>query len=132
MKVVRAGAIAVAGVLALTGTSPSRYTARQKAFYAPASTVEFVRPGLLLTIASAQIAADGTVSTIYNVSDPEGLPLDALGVNTPGPLTLHFIAAYIPNGQQQYAAYTTQITNGAATSFRRLWRAPIRAGSPPI
>ena len=43
--------------LCLTGASKKHeYSPREKAFYADASAVEFVRPGLTITINSAQIA----------------------------------------------------------------------------
>lgn len=114
VKRLRAGAIVAVGILALTGASKNPYSPHQKAFYTAASTVEFVRPGLVIKILSAQVAADGTISTTYSVSDPQGLPLDSLGISTPGPLTIRFIAAVIPKGQQQYTAYTTRVSTGAA------------------
>ena len=42
------------------------------------------------------------------------MPLDASGVSTPGPLTVRLIAAFIPKGQEQYVAYTTKVSKGAA------------------
>src|SRR5471032_605074 len=103
---VRAAAILATGVLVLTGAPKSPYGPNQKAFYAAVETVQFVRPGLKIQVQSAQIAADGTISTTYSVSDPQGLPLDSQGIDTPGPLTIRFVAAYIPKGQEQYVAYT--------------------------
>jgi OmcA/MtrC family decaheme c-type cytochrome len=105
-------AVVAVGILALAGASKSPYTPHHKAFYAAAETVEFVRPGLVIKILSAQVAADGSISTTYTVSDPQGLPLDALGITTPGPLTIRFIAANIPKGQEQYVAYTTKVSTG--------------------
>src|SRR5262249_21719842 len=72
----------------------------------------FVRPGLLVKITSAQIAPDGTISTVFSLTDPEGLPLDRTGVTTPGAVSLNFIAAYIPRGQQQYVDYVTRSATG--------------------
>ena len=106
--------IFVTTVLALTGASKSHYKPTDKAYYLPASTVEFVRPGLIVSISSAQVGADGTISATYSVADPQGLPLDASGVSTPGPLTVHLIAAFIPKGQEQYVAYTTKVSSGSA------------------
>jgi OmcA/MtrC family decaheme c-type cytochrome len=108
-----AGTLVASGLLTVVMAQNSAYTPHQKAFYADASTVEFVRPGLVITIQSAQVAADGTISTIFSVTDPQGLPLDALGVTTPGLLTLSFVAAYIPKGQEQYVAYTTTVRTAA-------------------
>jgi OmcA/MtrC family decaheme c-type cytochrome len=107
-------AILVTGILTLTGASKNPYSPHQKAFFADPSAIEFVRPGLVIKVLTAQVAADGTISTTYTVSDPQGLPLDSLGITTPGPLTIRFIAAFIPKSQEQYVAYTTRVSAGAA------------------
>ena len=93
--------------IALGAASKNPFTPRQKAYFANAATVDFVRPGLVITTKSAQVAADGAITVTYTVADPKGLPLDAVGITTPGTIPLSFVAAYIPNGQQQYVAYTT-------------------------
>src|SRR5438105_8312052 len=89
------------------------YSANTKAFYLADPTVQFVRPGLAITIQSASVASDGTISTTFKIADPQGLPLDLAGVTTPGVVTLSFVAAYIPSGQEQYVAYTTRVATGA-------------------
>ena len=100
-------------IAASLASAPRRpYSTHEKAFFADDSTVEFVRPGLVITINSAQIAADGTITTVYTVSDPAGLPLDAAGVTTPGTISLSFIAAVIPNNEEQYTSYTTRTATG--------------------
>jgi OmcA/MtrC family decaheme c-type cytochrome len=60
---------------------------------------------LLITVVSAKIASDGTISVDYKLSDPNGAPLDRSGVTTPGPISVSFLAAYIPKGQEQYSSY---------------------------
>ena len=92
------------------------YGARSKVFYANKDLVSFVRPGLVISVNSAEIAADGTISTTFTLGDPKGAPLDRLGVSTPGVVSLSFVAARIPTGQQQYVAYTTRRVSGAAVS----------------
>jgi OmcA/MtrC family decaheme c-type cytochrome len=99
--------------MSLTGQVKKPFGPHDKAFYADAASVQFVNPGLAIKILTAQVAADGTISTTYTVSDPNGLPLDALGITTPGPLSIRYIAAYIPKGQTQYVAYTTKAVTGA-------------------
>src|SRR4051812_7959491 len=94
--------------LILTGAPAARISRNQKAFYADANTVAFVRPGLVFTIESAQIASDGTISTVFRIADPSGVPLDREGIITPGAVSTSFIAAYIPANQTQYVAYTTR------------------------
>jgi len=117
----RKGAISKAILLlvlvALSLPSASRrrpYSPREKAFFADDQTVEFVRPGLTIAINSASIAADGTITATYTLTDPAGLPLDASGVTTPGAVSLSFVAAMLPNNQADYTTYTTRTQSGAA------------------
>jgi OmcA/MtrC family decaheme c-type cytochrome len=88
------------------------YTPHQKAFFLTTASVEFVRPGLTIAVQSASIAADGTITAAYTLSDPSGLPLDSAGITTPGAVSLSFIAAAIPKGQEQYVSYITRAVTG--------------------
>lgn len=108
-----AAAVIVLSVMTVGGAPKSPYTARNKAFFADPGVVNFVRPGLEITINSANIAADGTITVVYTITDPMGLPLDIAGVSTPGAVSLSFIAATIPKDQEQYVAYTTRLQTGA-------------------
>ncbi len=102
----------VAGSVALVGSSKSPYTIHDKAYYADRQVVDFVRPGLVIAINSAHISSAGAISVTYTLTDPLGLPLDAAGVDTPGVVSLAFVAADIPKGQEQYVAYTTSQATG--------------------
>jgi OmcA/MtrC family decaheme c-type cytochrome len=101
--------------LVMTGSSNGTYTPHEKAFFASPDVIAFVRPGLVITINSAQIAADGTISVVYTITDPAGLPLDITGVTTPGAISLSYVAAVLPNDQTQYTAYTTRSATGAVS-----------------
>lgn len=95
-------------------------TVHDKAYYSDPNLVNFVRPGLVVKITSATIAADGTITAHVKLTDPKGLPLDKDGITTPGNVSLSFIAAVINKGQKQYTAYTyrnvtSPITNATAT-----------------
>jgi OmcA/MtrC family decaheme c-type cytochrome len=105
-------AVAAAATLGLVGAQTAAYSPRTKAFYTDTAIVAFVRPGLLITINSAKVAADGTITTVYTISDPKGAALDAAGVATPGPVSLSFVAAFLPANQTQYTAYTTRVATG--------------------
>ena len=111
----RMAAFAALLALCLTGqTKKHQYSIHDKAFYADQALVDFVRPGLAITINSASISSAGVISMTYTLTDPNGLPLDAAGVNTPGAISLAYVAAYIPKGQEQYVAYTTASATGKA------------------
>ena len=99
----------VAGsVLLMSAPKKDSFTPRDKAYYADPSLVDFVRPGLNITIVSATVAADGTMSVRYKLTDPKGLALDRDGIQTPGTVSVSFIAAYIPKDDDQYVTYTTR------------------------
>jgi OmcA/MtrC family decaheme c-type cytochrome len=99
----------------MPGAETSHYSPREKAYYADPRVVQFVRPGLTVTILSANIASDGTISVVYTITDPAGLTLDNTGVGTPGVVSLSFVAAVLPNNQEQYTAYTTRAATGAVS-----------------
>src|ERR1035438_3345812 len=67
------------------------------------------KTGVVVKIQSAAVAKDGTITVRATIVDSNGLPLDRLGVTTPGPVSMSFIAAYIPAGQTQYVSYTTTV-----------------------
>jgi OmcA/MtrC family decaheme c-type cytochrome len=114
-RVVGSGVITLFAAIILDGSPGRTFSPHEKAFFTDAATVDFVRPGLTITINSAKIAADGTITTTYTVSDPRGLPLDAAGITTPGTISLSLLAAYIPKGQEQYTAYTSRSATGAVS-----------------
>jgi hypothetical protein len=110
---------AVCGGLILTllmnGAVTKPVDRNRKAAYADPRLVAFVRPGLVIKITSAGIAQDGTISVAFSLTDPQGAPLDRTGVSTPGAVSLSFIAAHIPQGQQQYVDYITRSATGAVS-----------------
>jgi OmcA/MtrC family decaheme c-type cytochrome len=69
------------------------------------------KTGVTPKIQSAAIAKDGTITVRATIVDSNSLPLDRLGVVTIGPVSMSFIAAYIPAGQTQYVSYTTSVSN---------------------
>lgn len=91
--------------------------------------VNFVRPGLVIKILSAEIAADGTIRTRFKLTDPRGQPLDRLGVETPGPVSVSFIAAYIPRGADKYVAYTTRTQTSPITGVSAIQAAGQNNGT---
>ncbi len=101
---------------ALLLSSPNAgFTVRDKAYYMDEKNVSFVRPGLVMKVTGATIAADGTVRANFKLTDPRGLPLDREGIVTPGTVATSFILATIPNGGTQYQAYTTRVQTSPRT-----------------
>lgn len=106
--------LALAGVVALISAPTPPFTERDKAFYADSALVNFVRPGLVMKVMGVSIATDGTVTARVRFTDPRGLPLDRLGVTTPGTIACSFILAWIrPDGQ--YWSYTTRVQTSPIT-----------------
>jgi len=105
-----AGLLLVASSLLLMSApkKTTTFTVHDRAYYADAATVNFVRPGFNISIVSAKIATDGTISVQYKLADPKGLPLDRNGIETPGTVSVSFVVAYIPKGQTQFVSYTTR------------------------
>ena len=102
----------VAGATILSSAPGPRFSKKDKAYFKDAAIINFVRPGLVFTINSASVASDGTIQTNFSMTDPQGLPLDRLGVTTPGTVSVSFVVGAIPKGQSQYTSYITrQVTS---------------------
>jgi hypothetical protein len=95
----------LAGAVGLQSEGKYTFSRRDKAYYADANVINFVRPGLVFKVSSASIAKDGTVTARVLVTDPQGLPLDRLGIDTPGTISMSLIAATIPNGLHNPHSY---------------------------
>lgn len=123
----------IAVVAAALGSTPRRtYSSHDRASYLDAATVEFIRPGLALTINSAKIAADGTITVVYTVTDPSSLPLDITGATTAGAISLSFVAAVLPGNQEQYTSYTTRTATGTMIASTQQAGADSGGVSTPV
>ncbi len=80
------------------------------------TTSSLGKTGVVVKIQSAAIANDGTITVRATIVDSDGIPLDRLGVATKGPVSMSFIAAYIPAGQSQYVSYTTTTAKATLNS----------------
>jgi OmcA/MtrC family decaheme c-type cytochrome len=112
-------ATVLAGAVTLQSESTNSFSKHSKAFYADATVINFVRPGLVFKVTSAQIAQNGTITVRVLVTDPKGVALDRDGIYSPGAVAMSFIVATIPKGKTQYTSYTVRtqtspITKGAA------------------
>lgn len=112
--------LALGGLFLMYAASASyrnSFRPTEKAFFADERTVNYVRPGLEMKVTKAEIAADGTVRAWVKLTDPRGVPLDRLGNETPGPITVSFLIAYLPANATQYVSYITrQRVSGSNTA----------------
>jgi OmcA/MtrC family decaheme c-type cytochrome len=102
-------AASLIGIGIAVAKSGNPFKVTDKAHYADAKTVDFVRPGLVFKVGAVQIAPDGTITADVKVTDPRGLALDRLGVETPGPVNISMVAAVLPKGTNKYVSYTTRV-----------------------
>jgi len=114
----------LAGSVALISSTKPPFQPNEKAYYLDEAKLNFVRPGLVFTIQSATIAADGTMKVQFKITDKAGAPLDRLGVMTPGSVSSSFVMATIPAGQRQYTSYTTVVQTSPITGVKA-----VQAGS---
>jgi OmcA/MtrC family decaheme c-type cytochrome len=91
------------------------FTKRDKAFFADRAVVNFVRPGLVLKLTGASVAADGTINVSYSITDPQGLPLDRAGVNTAGAVSTTWVAGFIPKGGTDNISLIARPATGAVS-----------------
>lgn len=107
---VLAGLIGFVGALTLTGSSKPKFTPHDKAYYLSQDEVAFIRPGIVFKITQAQVAPDGTISAAFQITDPQGLPLDMNGVTTQGPVKVGMTLATIYNDHvsEEYTSHVTQ------------------------
>ncbi|MGE5718132.1 MAG: OmcA/MtrC family decaheme c-type cytochrome [Acidobacteriota bacterium] len=90
-----------------------KYTPREKEFYLAASQLDYVRPGLKITILGVTNVAPGKNPVVeISISDSLNQPLDRLGALTPGPVTPGFVLARWDADKRQYFAYTMRTRNG--------------------
>jgi OmcA/MtrC family decaheme c-type cytochrome len=126
-RLVLALTVPVGSAVLLSSSDKPALSALDKAFYADANAVNFVRPGLVLKILSASVADDGTIQARFKVTDPKGLPLDREGVYTPGAISTRFVASWIPSGAKQYQAYTVRSVTSAKTGHQA-WQGTSDSG----
>ncbi len=119
-----------AALVVLSGPTAPRQL-KDKAYFAAADVVAFVRPGLVVKITSVSVAADGTITANFTAADPRGLALDLSGVNTPGAVTTNFVAAYIPNGSSDWIAVTSSVQKSPITGASANQPAPDRGVTTP-
>ena len=90
-------------------------TKRDVASFLDQAAINFVRPGLIVKIQSASIASGtGVITATVMITDNAGLPLDRLGIGTPGPVSVSFVPGYLPNNSDEYVDYASRTVTDAA------------------
>lgn len=120
--------VLLALIVALAATLAAQVKRQKRLAELDANTISYIRPGIVVKVASAAVAQDGTITARVKITDPKSVPLDMDGVTTPGPVTLRFIAAYIPAGQKQYVAYTTTVLKATLNNNPSQTQAATDAG----
>jgi OmcA/MtrC family decaheme c-type cytochrome len=121
--------LVLVGAVGLFSSEKPPFTERDKAFYMDEAMVNFVRPGLVITITGHEIAQDGTVRARFRLTDPRGLGLDRLGITTPGNISVSFVLARIPIGQSQYVSYTVRTQTSPITGVSAIQASADTGGS---
>ena len=111
--IISTATLALASSLLLTTAFGQERPARQNKDFNPeaaaATTFNSFTTGIKVTVKSASIAKDGTIVAQFTIADSNGAGLDNTGILTAGPVSMSWVAAYIPAGQTQYTAYTTTV-----------------------
>ena len=95
------------------------FTPHDKLYYASPQSLSFARPGLVVKVQSAAIAADGTITAKVLFTDPQGVPLDKDGLGSPGKISNGnpgVIADVFQPDKGQFLAYTTRIQTSPITN----------------
>ena len=95
------------------------FSPHDKVYYASPQSLSFARPGLVVKVQSADIAADGTMTVKVLFTDPQGLPLDKNGLGSPGKISNGapgVIAAVFQTDKGQFNAYTTRVQTSPITN----------------
>lgn len=129
MKISALVGLAAVAVMTLCGSGDERGSAHNPAAYADPALVSFVRPGLAIKITGGAVAADGTITVTYAVTDPKGLPLDVQGVSTPGTVSTNFVAAYIAKGGSEWNSLVARLQTSPITGSSANQPAPDAGGT---
>ncbi len=79
-----------------------------------AQNANFIRPGYVIKITGASIAADGTIKANVTLTDGK-TPLDRDGILTAGTIGCSLVCAVIPKNATQYTSYTTRVQTSPIT-----------------
>jgi len=99
-----------------TTPSPNDYSVSQKEHYLTPNDINYVRPGLAITINSITIGSDRKPVVDLSIADSLGQPIDRLGKTTPGAVSVSFVLAWYSPTTRQFTSYITRIATAAPPS----------------
>ena len=91
------------------------YTKAQAEYYLSAEEMQWIRPGLNITVESIEIPADRRPVVELSFADDLGQPLDRAGVLTPGSISMSFILSWYDVEHRDYVTYTTRVQTSPIT-----------------
>lgn len=105
-----------AGLVAAGTPKGNGYPAGAKEAYLSPEAMDFIRPGLKLTITSCTIPENLKPVVVFKLTDNQNQPLDMDGILTPGAIAPRWILSRINPTERYYTAYnlrkvTSPITN---------------------
>jgi OmcA/MtrC family decaheme c-type cytochrome len=106
----------VAAPTAPAQPATSAYTPAQMEYYLGEDGVSYIRPGLKIKINKVEIPADRRAVVDFNLTDDFDQPLDRLGKQTLGVISMSFILAHYDPATREYTSYTTRTQTAAASS----------------
>ena len=94
----------------------SLYTPSDKEYYLTPSQVDFIRPGLKVTIGAVTDMAPGKKPSVeITMTDDLNQPLDRLGITTPGVVSVRFVPAVFDAATNSYTDLLVSGTNSQPT-----------------
>lgn len=100
----------------LARSTPAQgYSAQQLEAYLSPQQVEYIRPGLKITVSSITIPEDRRPVVDVSFVDDMDQPLDRAGKVTPGAVSISFVLAYYNPQARDYVAYTTRTQTSPIT-----------------
>jgi len=100
----------------LARSTPAQgYSAQQLEAYLSPQQVEYIRPGLKITVNSITIPEDRRPVVDVSFVDDMDQPLDRAGKVTPGAVSISFVLAYYNPQARDYVAYTTRTQTSPIT-----------------
>jgi OmcA/MtrC family decaheme c-type cytochrome len=91
------------------------YTKNQAEYYLSEKQLQYIRPGIHVSVEDVSIPADRHPVVEISFTDDMGAPLDREGIETPGPISFSYILSWYDADRRDYVAYTTRAQTSPIT-----------------